>query len=111
MFLDAAATATEGGAAGILGQYGTLIIPILLIVVFYFLLIRPQQKQQKKRKSMLSELKVGDRITTIGRVHGVVTRIKDEIVTIEVGAKKTELILDRSGISSINEFEDPESML
>ena len=110
MFLDAAAPVAEG-AAGALGQYGTLIIPILLIVVFYFLLIRPQQKQQKKRKQMLSELKVGDRITTIGRIHGTVTKIKDEVITIEVGPKKTELIMDRSGISSINEFEDPESML
>ena len=91
MFLDAAATATEAGAGGVLGQYGTLLIPILLIVVFYFLLIRPQQKQQKKRKQMLSELKVGDNITTIGRIHGVVTKIKDDVITIEVGPKRRSL--------------------
>lgn len=110
MFLEAAATAAEG-TGGVLGQYGTLLIPILLIVVFYFLLIRPQQKQQKKRKAMLAELKVGDNVTTIGRIHGVVTKIKDDVVTIEVGSKKTELMMDRSGISDINQFVDPESKL
>ena len=108
MFLEAAAPAAE---AGLLGQYGSLLIPILLIVVFYFLLIRPQQKQQKKRKAMLAELKVGDTITTIGRIYGVVTKIKDDVITIEVGPKKTELMVDRSGISDINQFEDAESKL
>ncbi len=109
MFLDATAATTA--STGILGQYGSFLIPILLIVVFYFLLIRPQQKQAKKRKELLSQLKVGDRITTIGRIHGVVTKIKDDVLTIEVGSKKTEIVMDRSGISSINEFEDPDSML
>lgn len=94
-----------------LSQYSQLLIPIALVAVFYFLLIRPQQKQQKKRKSMLSELKVGDRITTIGRIYGTVTKIKDDIVTIEVGSKKIELMIDRRGIDSINEVADAESML
>lgn len=87
------------------------LLPVGLIVVFYFLLIRPQQKQQKKRKAMLSELKVGDRITTIGRVYGTVTKIKDDIVTIEVGSKKIELVIDRRGIDSINDQFDAESQL
>ncbi|MCK5129055.1 MAG: preprotein translocase subunit YajC [Clostridiales bacterium] len=94
-----------------INSYSSLLIPIALVAVFYFLLIRPQQKQQKKRKSMLTELKVGDRITTIGRIYGTVTKIKDDIVTIEVGAKKVELMIDRRGIDSINEIADAESML
>ena len=92
-------------------QYSQFLIPIALVAVFYFLLIRPQQKQQKKRKAMLAELKVGDRITTIGRIYGTVTKINDNIVTIEVGSKKTELLIDRRGIDSINEIADAESMI
>lgn len=89
----------------------TILMPVGLLVVFYFLLIRPQQKQQKKRKQMLSELKVGDRITTIGRIYGTVSKIKDDVVTIEVGSSKTELVIDRRGIDSINDQFDAESQL
>jgi preprotein translocase subunit YajC len=109
MFLEAAATSAE--STGILGQYGSLLIPILLIVVFYFLLIRPQQKQQKKRKEKLSQLKVGDNITTIGRIYGTITKIQDDVITIVVGPSKVELLVDRNGISDVNEFEDAESKL
>jgi preprotein translocase subunit YajC len=87
------------------------LLPIGLLVVFYFLLIRPQQKQQKQRKQMLSELKVGDRITTIGRIYGTVIKIKDDVVTIEVGSNKTQLVIDRRGIDSINDQFDAESQL
>jgi preprotein translocase subunit YajC len=109
MLLEAATTGAE--ATGILGGYGSLLLPLLLIVVFYFLLIRPQQKQQKKRKEKLSQLKVGDNITTIGRIYGTITKIQDDVITIEVGKNKTELIIDRNGVSDINEFEDAESKL
>ena len=92
-------------------DYSTILIMVAMVAVFYFLLIRPQQKQQKKRKAMLAELKVGDRITTIGRIYGTVSKIKDDVITIEVGPKKTELMIERRGIDSINEQVDAESML
>ncbi len=83
----------------------------IMLVVFYFLLIRPQKKQQKTRKAMLENLKVGDRVTTIGRFYGTVTKIKDDILTIKVGPNDTELIIDRRGIDSVNEEFDAESMV
>ena len=81
------------------------------MVVFYFLLIRPQRKQQKTRKTMLENLKVGDRITTIGRMYGTVSKIKDDILTVKVGPNDTELMIDRRGIDSVNEEFDAESMV
>lgn len=57
---------------------------ILLFVIFYFLLIRPQQKQQKQRKEMLSSLKKGDRVVTIGGMHGVIKEIDDKIISLRV---------------------------
>ena len=83
----------------------------IMMVVFYFLLIRPQRKQQKTRKSMLENLKVGDRITTIGRLYGTVSKIKDDILTVKVGPNDTELMIDRRGIDSVNETFDAESMV
>jgi preprotein translocase subunit YajC len=72
---------------------------VAIVVLFYFILIRPQQKKDKAVKKMLSELKTGDRITTIGGIFGRVTMIKDDILTIEVGAKKTEMVIE-DGLSA-----------
>ncbi|NLG12430.1 MAG: preprotein translocase subunit YajC [Elusimicrobia bacterium] len=68
---------------------GAVLPLILILFVFYFLLIMPQQKKQKAHKKTLDELKEGDRIITIGGATGVISKIKDNIVTIEFkdGAK------------------------
>ncbi|MGI6595144.1 MAG: preprotein translocase subunit YajC [Candidatus Ratteibacteria bacterium] len=66
-----------------------LILFVFYFLLFYFLLIMPQQKKQKAHKKTLDELKEGDRIITIGGATGVISKIKDNIVTIEFkdGAK------------------------
>jgi preprotein translocase subunit YajC len=76
---------------------------ILMIVVFYFVLIRPQQKKDKAVKKMLSELKTGDRITTIGGIFGRIKSVKEDVLTIEVGAEKTEMIIARWAVRSVEE--------
>ena len=57
---------------------GTLGPIILMFVLFYFLLIRPQQKKQKAVQKMQNELKKGDKIVTIGGLHGIVDSV-DEV--------------------------------
>ncbi|MFL6556095.1 MAG: preprotein translocase subunit YajC, partial [Bacillus sp. (in: firmicutes)] len=52
------------------GGIGTIIPLILMFVLFYFLLIRPQQKRQKSVQKMQSDLKKGDKVVTIGGLHG-----------------------------------------
>lgn len=75
--------------------------PILLMfVIFYFLLIRPQQKKQRERASMLSAIKRGDKVITIGGLHGTITELTDETVTLRV-AESTKLTFERSAISSV----------
>ncbi|MBQ4637529.1 MAG: preprotein translocase subunit YajC [Clostridia bacterium] len=76
---------------------------VAIIVLFYFILIRPQQKKDKAVKEMLAALKTGDRITTIGGIFGKVVELKDDVVTIEVGADKTKLVLARWAIRSVDE--------
>ena len=70
---------------------------ILMFVIFYFLLIRPQQKKQKKVQQMQSELQKGDRIVTIGGLHGTIYAIDEGalVITVEDG---TKLKFDRNSV-------------
>ncbi|AJS57535.1 preprotein translocase subunit YajC [Paenibacillus sp. IHBB 10380] len=97
------AGAPGGDGAGSIFQ---LIWPfVLMFAIFYFLLIRPQQKKQKKRASMLSALQKGDKIVTIGGLHGTILEITDDIVVIRVN-DVTKLTFDRSAISQGVRSED-----
>jgi preprotein translocase subunit YajC len=74
--------------------------PIVLMgVVFYFLLYRPQKKEQQRRAEMLNSLKKGDRIISLGGVHGTITAITDKIVTVKI-AEKVEVDISRTAVSS-----------
>lgn len=76
----AQASAPQGGAAAI----GALLPLILIFFVFYFLLIMPQQKKQKAHKKMLDDMKEGDKIITVGGIIGTVSKIKENVVTVEL---------------------------
>jgi preprotein translocase subunit YajC len=82
----------------------TLVIPmVLMFAVFYFLLIRPQRKKDKKVKDMLSALKVGDRISTIGGIFGTITSIKDDTFEVTVGKDNVKLIMARWAIRQVED--------
>jgi preprotein translocase subunit YajC len=99
MFLLMAAP--DGGAAGS-GNFITSLIPFaLIIVIFYFFIIRPQNKKQKETQKMLSALKKGDRVVTIGGLHGVIQSVKDSTVVIKVD-ENTKVEFSRSAISSVS---------
>jgi preprotein translocase subunit YajC len=90
----------DGGILAILIQFA----PIVLIgVVFYFLMIRPQRKKDKAAKDMLAAIKTGDRVTTIGGIHGTVVGIKDDILTVAVGQDKTKLVFAKWAIRTVDE--------
>ncbi len=73
---------------------------IIMIVIFYFLFYRPQKKEQQKRADMLGNLKKGDRVVTIGGIHGTITGFGDDTVTIKV-AEKVELDFNRGAVASV----------
>ncbi|MDZ4133296.1 MAG: preprotein translocase subunit YajC [Dethiobacteria bacterium] len=83
---------------------GPFIPLILLFVIFYFLLIRPQQKTQKKRQEMLSNLKKGDRVVSIGGIHGVIKEIDETIISLRV-ADNLNLKFSRAAIDKVIEDE------
>lgn len=102
---DPAATGEElTGASAVVSIIGTFLPMILIFVVFYFFLIRPQRKKDKQIKDMLNNLKVGDRVCTIGGIYGTIVNIKDETITLSVGKDNVNLVFARWGIRSVEEI-------
>lgn len=93
----------EGGGAGQPSGLDLIISlwPIgLMFLVLYFLLIRPQQKRQKTRNTMLSALKKGDKVVTIGGLHGTIVEITDDTVVIRVN-DASKMTFERSAVNTI----------
>ncbi len=82
--------------------------PGLLIVVMvgmFALMIIPQRRRDKKVKAMLSALKPGDRVRTIGGIYGTIGSVKDDVVTLVVGPDKVRLVFARGAISTVETVE------
>lgn len=71
-----------GGKGGDLTS--TIIMMVAIIAIFYFFMIRPQQKRQKKEREAIESLKVGDKVVTIGGVHGRIKEVNDSTFLVEV---------------------------
>jgi preprotein translocase subunit YajC len=93
----AADSAVGSGMAGGLGGMAQFLPLVLIFVVFYFLLIRPQQKQAKQHQAFLNELKKGTKVFTKGGLHGVITGLADNIVSLEI-AKDVIVKVSRDAI-------------
>ena len=82
-------------------------VPLLLIfVVFYFLLIRPQQKKMKDHKAMLEAVRRGDRVVTNGGIIGLVTKVDDRELTVEI-ADNVRVKVMRDMIASVVSKTEP----
>lgn len=103
VFAESAGAAEAAAPAGAMGLISSFLPFIIIIAVFYFLLIRPQKKQEKQTREMLSAIKVGDTITTIGGMVGKITKIKDEKVIFETGPKTEphQITIERWAIKSV----------
>ena len=75
---------------------------ILMVLIFYFLLYRPQKKAQEARTQMLSALKVGSRVITIGGIFGTIVNLTDEIVTLKI-ADNVEIEVARHAINGVDD--------
>ncbi len=63
----------------------------LLFVVFYFFMIRPQKKKEKEAKQLRDNLQIGDEVTTIGGITGIVVRKTEDTVVIETGGDRSKI--------------------
>jgi preprotein translocase subunit YajC len=69
-----------------------------VMIVFYFFMIRPQSKKAKEQKTFLDGLKKGDKVVTIGGIHGKILKVADDSFLIEVDAN-TKLKIEKSAVS------------
>lgn len=91
---------TGGGAGGSSGGLGAFLPLIIIFAIFYFLLIRPQQKKAKQHKQVLADLRKGDRVVSSGGLHGLITGLADDVVTMEI-SPKVRVKVSRGSIAGI----------
>ncbi len=84
------------------GDMNGMLSLLLVVLVFWVFLIRPQQKQAKQRAEMLTALKPGDKVVTIGGICGTVSRMTDDKIYVEV-SEGVVLEMLRNAISTVEE--------
>jgi preprotein translocase subunit YajC len=97
-----------------MGGGAAIIIWILIFFgIFYFLAIRPQRRQKQQHQEMVTMLKKGDEVVTIGGMFGTITGIGDDWIELEVAKRTRVRYLKRaiSSITSINEDEDEDEYI
>lgn len=103
-------TLMTGTDAGSLGSTISLVVMIpVMIAVFYFFLYRPQKKQEKETAEMRDSIELGDVVSTVGGIIGVVVRIKDDMLLIESGADRTRIQVQKWAVRNIEERAHPEA--
>ena len=75
---------------------------IIIFVIFYFLLIMPQQRKMKKHRDFLKNLDKGKTVVTSGGLHGKITGLTDNIVTLEI-APNVKIKVSRDQIAGYSE--------
>ena len=68
-------------------------LPMLLIMVgvFYFMIMRPESKRKKEAEQLRSNIKTGDKVTTIGGIAGKVVDVKEDRFVLETGADQVRI--------------------
>jgi preprotein translocase subunit YajC len=94
------AMAPQGEGGG--GLMSTVVMFGLIIFIFYFMIIRPQSKKHKEREKMLSAVKKGDKVITIGGMHGTVVGLEEKSVLIQI-AENVKVKHEKTAISTIVE--------
>tara|TARA_B100001769_G_C21632859_1_gene353762 strand:+ start:172 stop:495 length:324 start_codon:yes stop_codon:yes gene_type:complete len=95
-FIEIANAASETQEPSALG----FLLPIFILVLMYFILIRPQSKKIKEHKQMLTELKVGDEISTAGGMLGKIIKVGESYIQLKI-SDNVEIKLQKSSVNKI----------
>jgi len=93
--------APQGGQGGQSSGWWSFLPLLLIVVVFYFFFIRPQMKRSKDQKKFRETLQKGQKIITVGGIHGRIVELQDTTVTIEV-ENQVRLRVEKSAIAIDN---------
>jgi len=103
----ASAAHAMGGAPG--GDSASPIVSLLpfalMIAVLYFLILKPQIKKQKTQQKLVDELEKGDQVVTSGGIHGVITNLKDDVISVKI-AENVRIELSRAAVSRVKNKEE-----
>ena len=94
MFNFLEGTAPQGGGSGL------IIMLVIMLGVFYFFMIRPENKRKKEAEQIRSNVKNGDKITTIGGIVGTVVDVKEDRFVIETSADQVRIELMKWSLST-----------
>jgi preprotein translocase subunit YajC len=95
-FIEIANAASDTQQSSALG----FLLPIFILVLMYFILIRPQSKKLKEHKQMLTELKVGDEISTAGGILGKIIKVGESYVQLKI-SDTVDIKLQKSSVNKI----------
>ena len=95
-FLSILLDAPAGGGAAMTQQF---IMIGMIILVFYFFMIRPQMKKAKTEKDFKEQLQKGDKVVTIGGVHGKILDVQEKTFTLEID-QNVKVKIEKSAISA-----------
>lgn len=112
LFAQDAPAKKPGGGGGLMEILLVFVLPFLAI--FYLFFIRPQKKEQKKRQELLTAVEKGDRVRTIGGMHGKVIQVTDKDITLLVDENNnTKIKMLKRAVASIKgkteDMDEPES--
>ncbi|MEG1498623.1 MAG: preprotein translocase subunit YajC [Bacteroidales bacterium] len=93
ILLQAPAAAPGGG------MWQQIFLIAIIIVIFYFFLIRPQMKRNKEQKKFREGLQRGQKVITIGGIHGKISELQETTVTLEIESN-VHIKLEKSAIAS-----------
>ena len=92
-----------------MGQMASILFIVVMFAFLYFFKIRPQRKQQQQHQQMLSKIKRGDKVTTIGRLHGVVDEVNETEKTVTLDCDGIYLVFDLNAVAKISPAEDAQA--
>lgn len=78
----------------------SLVMIVAIFVLFYFMLIRPQNKRAKEHRDLISQIKTGDEVVTLGGMLGKVKSVSEQYITVSI-AEGVDVHLQRSAVSSV----------
>lgn len=93
----------KGGEAQGPGMILSFVVPMIFVgLIFYFVLIKPQKKQHEEVQKMRDALEEGANVITTSGIHGVVKKIKEDVVTLQI-ADNVRIKINRASIGTIKE--------
>ena len=75
--------------------------PILIIVVMFYFMYRSNKKEQKRREEMITGIKTGDKVLSVGGIYGIVTNVKDDCFVVKI-ADNVKVEMAKSAVNSVD---------